>query len=158
MFDTIAGLPLHPLVVHAVIVLLPLACLGAVAIAVVPAWNHRFGVLVVGCALVATVAAVGAKQSGEALASRVGVPAEHQAVARWIPVVAGLLLVAVGVLWWLERGRAGGRTPAVRLVAALTVAAALVALGWVVVAGHSGATAVWGRIVQSTTPGTFPTG
>jgi hypothetical protein len=34
MFDTIGGLPIHALVVHAVIVLLPLASLGAIAIAV----------------------------------------------------------------------------------------------------------------------------
>ena len=45
MFDTIDGLPVHALVVHAVVVLLPLALLGTIAIAVRPAWRARFGPL-----------------------------------------------------------------------------------------------------------------
>ncbi len=32
MFDTVNGLPVHPLVVHAVVVLLPLALLGTIAV------------------------------------------------------------------------------------------------------------------------------
>ena len=34
MFDTFLGLPVHALVVHAVVVLVPLAALGLIAIAV----------------------------------------------------------------------------------------------------------------------------
>lgn len=67
MFDTVFGLPLHTLVVHAVVVLVPLAALGTVAIAAVPAWRARFGVPV----LLLTVAAVAsvpvAVQSGSAV-------------------------------------------------------------------------------------------
>ncbi len=158
MFDTIAGLPLHPLVVHAVIVLLPLACLGAIAVAAVPRWDHRFGALVVACAFLATGAAFVAKESGEALASRVGFPADHESVARWVPVFGGLLLIAVSVLWWLDRGRAVPRSTGGKAASAATVIAAVLALGIVVVAGHSGATAVWGKTIQRTTPGTFPSG
>ena len=36
MFDTILGLPVHALVVHAVVVLVPLAAFGLIAIALVP--------------------------------------------------------------------------------------------------------------------------
>ncbi len=39
MFDLINGLPIHPLVVHGVVVLLPLAILGTIAIAARPAWR-----------------------------------------------------------------------------------------------------------------------
>ncbi len=155
MFDSIAGIPLHPLVVHAVVVLLPLACIGAIAVAIVPRWDRQFGFLVVSCAVVATGSAWVAKQSGEALASRVGFPAEHQAVARWVPWFAGLLLICIAALWWLDRTRSGARTTSVKVVAAGTIVAALAALGWVIVAGHSGATAVWGNTIDSTTPGTF---
>ena len=42
MFDLINGLPVHPLVVHAVVVLLPLATLGLIAIAVRPAWRRTY--------------------------------------------------------------------------------------------------------------------
>ena len=47
MFDTINGMPLHPLVVHGVVVLLPLAALGTIAIAVRPVWRRTYGHLVV---------------------------------------------------------------------------------------------------------------
>ncbi|MCW2828706.1 MAG: hypothetical protein JWQ67_2322, partial [Marmoricola sp.] len=45
MFDTFNGIPLHPLVVHAVVVLLPLAILGTIAIAVRPGWRGKYGPL-----------------------------------------------------------------------------------------------------------------
>ncbi|GAA4243047.1 DUF2231 domain-containing protein [Dactylosporangium darangshiense] len=38
MLDKINGLPVHPLVVHAAVALLPLAAIGVIAIAVRPAW------------------------------------------------------------------------------------------------------------------------
>lgn len=158
MFDTIAGLPVHPLVVHVVIVLLPLACLGGIAIAVKPSWSRRFGVLVVGCAFLATGAAAVAKQSGEQLAGRVGLPADHAAIARWTPVLAGLLFLAVAALWWYDRAQVEAREPLTKVLAVVTIVLAVIALGWVVAAGHSGAQAVWLKVVQNTTPGTFKVG
>jgi len=74
MFDLINGLPIHPLVVHAVVVLLPLAILGTVAIAVRPAWRTAYGPLVLGCAAVATALIPVATSSGEALEKHVGDP------------------------------------------------------------------------------------
>ncbi len=156
MFDTIGGLPIHALVVHAVIVLLPLACLGAIAIVVRPAWSRKYGVLVVACALIATGSAAVAKASGEQLASRVGYPADHADIARWTPVFAALLTISVAALWWWDRTQTDGRATLTKVAAVATVVFALVALGWVIAAGHSGATAVWGKTIQNTTPGTFP--
>lgn len=43
---TIANLPAHPLVVHAVVVLLPLAALGGLLMAALPSLRRRFGVAV----------------------------------------------------------------------------------------------------------------
>jgi uncharacterized membrane protein len=156
MFDTIGGLPVHALVVHAVIVLLPLACLGAIAIALRPAWSRTYGLLVVVCALIATGSAAVAKQSGEALASRVGYPADHASIARWTPVFAFLLLVSVTLLWWWDRTQLEGRATLTKVAAVATLVFAVIALGWVVAAGHSGATTVWGPIVANTTPGSLP--
>ncbi|MEV4388804.1 DUF2231 domain-containing protein, partial [Micromonospora sp. NPDC049580] len=56
MPDTVNGLPLHPLVVHAVVVLLPLAALGVAALAVRPSWRGRYGGLVVLITALATAA------------------------------------------------------------------------------------------------------
>jgi uncharacterized membrane protein len=158
VFDTITGLPVHPLVVHAVIVLVPLSALGAIAVALRARWNRRYGWLVVLGALIAAASAFVAKQSGEALASRIGMPVEHQQIASLLPWLAALLLVAVTALWWYDRGGDDRRTTLRTVLAVITVAAALVALVWAVRAGHSGATAVWKPIVDSTTPGSFPSG
>jgi len=56
VFDTIAGLPIHPLVVHAVVMLLPLSAIGLIACVLRPAWRQRFGILVVLGALGGAVA------------------------------------------------------------------------------------------------------
>ena len=158
MFDTITNLPWHPLVVHAVIVLLPLSCLGAVLVALRADWDRLHGFLVVAVSVVAAGASVVAKQSGEQLASRVGVPVEHAAMGKWVVLSAGLLFLGVAALWWLDRQHVEARTTVMRGLAVVNVVLAAAAFTTVVLAGHSGATAVWGPIVQHTTPGTFPVG
>jgi hypothetical protein len=158
VFDTITNLPWHPLVVHAVIVLLPLACLGAVLVALRAEWDRLHGFLVVAAALLAAGASVVAKQSGEQLASRVGIPVEHAAMGKWVVLSAGLLFLGVAALWWLDRAHVEARTGAMKVLAVVNIVLAAAAFTTVVLAGHSGATAVWGPIVQNTTPGTFPVG
>jgi hypothetical protein len=59
-------------------------------------------------------------------------------------------------MWWWDRTQVEGRATLTKVAAVATVVLALVALGWVIAAGHSGATAVWGKTIQNTTPGTFP--
>jgi uncharacterized membrane protein len=98
MFDLIGGLPLHPLVVHAVVVLLPLAAAGTVAIVIVPAWRRRFGILVALAATAATAMVPVATRSGEALMRRVGPPAGNH------EMLGGQLLwfaLPLAVLVWL---------------------------------------------------------
>lgn len=169
MFDTFTGLPLHALVVHAVVVLVPLAAAGTVAVAVVPRWSRRYGWLVVLCSAAAAGAAFVAKESGEELASRVGTPADHYAVARWLPWVALALFVADLLLWWWDRAVLGdadaGRSRA-RLrrsaggtfLAIVAILVAVVALAWTIRAGDTGARAVWTPIIENTAPGTHPVG
>jgi uncharacterized membrane protein len=53
--EFIGDLPLHPLVTHFVVVLLPLAVLGSILAAIWPWARRRFGWLVVLCAAVAAV-------------------------------------------------------------------------------------------------------
>lgn len=72
MPEFIGGLPLHPLIVHFVVVLLPIAVLGSILTAVWPAVRRRFGWLAVAAAGVATVLVPVAKMSGDNLAARVG--------------------------------------------------------------------------------------
>ncbi|MDH5279339.1 MAG: hypothetical protein OEW53_09900, partial [Actinomycetota bacterium] len=62
MPDTIGDVPVHPLVVHAVVVLLPLAALGVLVLVVVPRWRPTFAPLVLGVTVVATALVPVAKQ------------------------------------------------------------------------------------------------
>jgi len=150
VFDTIAGLPVHPLVVHVVVVLLPLMSLVTIAVAARPSWRGAALPVVVADALV-LVAAFVAKQSGEALQTRLvtlrggaAVAAEHGRQGSLVPWFAlGLFVAAVVV--WLARRRAA--LTAVSVV--LAVVAGLAAISWTVVVGHSGATDVWGGMVSS---------
>jgi hypothetical protein len=70
---TIGGLPAHPLLVHAVVVLLPLAAVCAVALALLPRWRRKYGWPV----LLLTAVAVGVvpitEKTGEQLLDRLTV-------------------------------------------------------------------------------------
>jgi uncharacterized membrane protein len=153
MFDLFNGLPVHPLVVHAVVVLLPLACLGTIAIAVRPSWRHRYGVLVVVVAALATVLIPVATSSGEALEKHVGNPGQHAQLGDQLIWFAVPLLVVSAALAWLDRrSRADGapsRPTTLRVVGVLAVVAALAASVQVYRVGDSGARAAWGNQVSS---------
>ena len=154
MFDTVLGLPVHPLVVHAVVVLVPLSAVGVVAISLVPRWRARYGVLVLLVATAALVMVPVATRSGESLEDRIdagGVVArqiaDHQEIAELVlwPTLAMWVLAAVLVL--LTRQRRQGTV--VTLVAGLAVVAAVLAGAAVVRAGHLGSTAVWSCTIGS---------
>lgn len=149
MFDLVNGLPIHPLVVHAVVVLLPLACLGTLAVAVRPAWRSRYAHLVAAAALLSTVLIPVATSSGEALEKHVGDPGKHAALGDQLIWFAVPLLVVSVLMVWLDRR--GARTPrtAMRAVSVLAVVAALAAGVQVYRVGDSGARAAWGDQVSS---------
>ena len=99
MLDTVLGLPLHPLVVHAVVVLLPLVALGVMALAVVPRWRARLALPLLGLLVVGAGSAVVAMLSGNEFAERVGLPATHQTLGTVLAFSAvGYLVFAGG---WL---------------------------------------------------------
>ncbi len=72
MLNMIDGMPLHPLVVHGVVVLFPLAILGTILIAARPAWRTKYGILVVLFTAAATVLVPIAARSGSELAEQLG--------------------------------------------------------------------------------------
>ena len=165
MFDTILGLPVHVLVVHAVVVLGPVAGLAAVAYAVRPPWRRALQVPLAVVAVLAAVAATVAAESGEALQARlvrlgvggatleaIAVHAERGELARNMAIGAAAVVLAATL--WLLRPDAAGQTSASERggrIVPLVVAVLLVLAGVGVVvattlAGHSGSTAVWSEI------------
>lgn len=150
LFDTVGGIPVHALVVHAVVVLVPLAAIGAVLMAVRPSFSRRFGSLVVIIAGIGAAASLVAKESGEQLALRVGEPDPHVELGDVMPLFASGLLVLVLVFWLFDRGIPANRSRPAWLVvlAVVMVIGAVAATWWTIRVGDSGAKAVWEPILQ----------
>jgi uncharacterized membrane protein len=154
-----AGLPLHPLLVHGVVVLLPLAALMLVVGSVWPAARRRLGILTPLVAIVGGGFALLAKEAGEALERQVPSSAlveAHTALGDG-PVIWAFFLIVVAVgqwawFWWRAR-RAETPTTAGRiLTTAIAVVAIVVSIGTtvdLVLVGDSGARAVWSALGAS---------
>lgn len=155
MFDLINGIPLHPLVVHAIVVLLPVATLGTIAMVLRPRWRLAYGHLVVAAAAAATVLIPVATSSGEELEKRVGDPGAHAALGGQLIYFAVPLLALSLALVVVERIRARTDRPAPvwagprlsQVVAGLAVVAALACAVQIYRVGDSGARATWGDAV-----------
>lgn len=148
MFDTIFGLPLHVLVIHAVVVLLPLMAVVTVLLALRPRWSETAAWLVVAGDVVVTGIAFVAASSGEALKRML--PAneairEHADRGGLLPWFAVALVVAALAVVALRR-RGSGRTP---LGVGLSAVVAVAVISWTVVVGHTGAQAAWAGVVSS---------
>lgn len=148
-------MPLHPLVVHAVVVLGPLAALTGLAYAAVPRWRWLLRWPLVVLAVVAAAASVLAAQAGESLLE--GRPElepiveDHQEagelmrnVALGYALVSGLAAWALGGVSALASGRGARETRFGIPVALLLAVGAVALLVTVYLAGDSGAQAVWG--------------
>jgi hypothetical protein len=158
VFDLINGLPVHTLVVHAVVVLVPLTALGTIAIAVRPGWRRAHGPLVVACGVLSAVLVPVATSSGEALEKRVGDPGQHAELGdQLIWFVLPLVVLAAAVVWMDRRGTPSSRPAtrnatsptALKVVAGLAVVAAVATSVQVYRVGDSGARAAWGGQVQA---------
>jgi len=165
MFSDILGIPAHPLWVHGAVVMVPLLALFSVVYAFVPRWRAKTGWLVAGLAVIAPLAALAAKLSGDKfLASRyaAGAPAailNHRSLGTttfWLTLAlglaTGLLLMAIGGrLSSADRTPGGSGKPSpvnwlrTGSQVVVLVLAALTAF-YVVRTGDTGATNVWGRI------------
>ena len=154
MFDTVRGLPVHALVVHAVVVLVPLASVGLIAIAVRPSWRRAYAPVVVILATAGLLMVPVATRSGHQLKERLnasGVVAkqiqDHQDMAQLViwPTLA-MWLAAVLLLVMDRRGRTGRPMTVLAVVAVLV---SLAAAGQVAIAGELGSTAVWKCTVGS---------
>jgi hypothetical protein len=177
MFDTINGLPVHALVVHAVVVLLPLMALVTIAFTIRPKWRPGLPWAIFGN-LVAMGSAYAAAESGGNLQVRLSVQAgqeiaaEHGDLGSVLPNF-GIGLVVASVLAYLLVGRSstgsssrGRRTlddrdgsafdaprtsaVATALAVVLVVGAGAAATYWTYRVGDSGAKAVWQDTIANT--------
>lgn len=149
--DPFGGLPHHPLVVHAAVVLIPLAALAVIALVLVRRWRERYAALTLVALVLATVAAWVARLSGGILDETLGTAGDHRDWGERLPLAMTAFLV-IGAAWlgsgmrrhWLPRPGRGGAL----LAGAIVVLAAAAILVLVVVTGHSGAKITWGPRVR----------
>jgi hypothetical protein len=150
VLDTFRGLPVHVLVVHAVVVGVPLMSLVTAVVAFTPRWRARLGwLVVVADGLVAALVLV-ARLSGQRLLQRIGTSDAIRAHTNlgnqmiWF----ALALLAAAVLVALVAGRRGALPTGAAVIA---LVAALAATGWVIRTGEAGSSAVWKTIIANTT-------
>ncbi|TDD21381.1 hypothetical protein E1218_21000 [Kribbella turkmenica] len=157
MFERFGDLPLHVLVIHAAVVVLPVAALTAIAFAVLPRWRWllRWPALLLGVG--AVVLAYVAKESGDAFVA--AVPTLEQAVREhkergdllfWFCLIFAAVAVAAFLLLGgpsaLASGKGAKATRSKPLE--LVTSAAVVVIGVLVIwqtirTGDAGAKAVW---------------
>lgn len=169
MPEDIFGVPAHPLIVHVVAVLLPLAAIAGILIAFIRPLARRYATLVAGSALIWLPAVKLAEDSGENLEKQVNASLsgptanaestlmrEHTDLADslfpWALVLA-IGLIAFAVVRRQFEGSSG--SPSGGMVAAhwtavlLTVAGAVLSLYLVIRIGHLGAEAAWTRVTST---------
>lgn len=163
MFD---GLPLHPLVGHLPVVVLPLTAILLVGCAVLPALRRRLlGLCVLGAAL-GQIGVMVAMGTGDELGREVGMPVAHEGAAHRL-LVASISMLVLSLGWWITRrlaerrarvrdaaAQSGGRRAVTGVLsvvlAAATAAAAPAVLVFAYQTGHSGAEEVWAGQVAAT--------
>ena len=150
-FDLIAGLPLHPLASHLPVVLVPLVALAALAMSYWPSFSRKYGLPVLGLALIAQLSLFVAKVSGESFQERLTVKVErHQSYGEIAPFTFIPLLVLLFIRYRMDKTGPGIGSSAVRrMVSILLALSAILALVYIFLTGHSGAESVWGWVAKN---------
>lgn len=137
---TISGLPVHALVVHFAVVVLPVAATALIAMIYMPKIKSKYSFITVIGIVLGSAAVLVAKQSGEALSEHVGLPVKHSNYGTYL-TIAAFILMCLSLLWY--RSAKGRRSRVVTALGHTTVLAAIAVLGLTFLTGHTGAQSVW---------------
>ena len=147
---SIAGLPLHPLVVHAAVVFGPVAALAALAYVGLPRHRDQLRWVTLVVVLMATASIWAAYLTGlnffasdhfdgfsGAILERIRTHESYARTLRW--VTTGFALATVVATW--QHSRTGTPRVVLQVLVAIGAVATLV---WIALTGDAGARAVWG--------------
>lgn len=137
---TISGLPVHALVVHFAVVILPLAATGLIALIYIPKIKNKYAFITTAGIVLGSAAVLVARQSGEALAEKIGNPVKHSNYGTYL-TIAAFILMMLTLIWY--RSSKGRRSRVVTPLGHTTVIAAIAVLALTFLTGHTGAQAVW---------------
>jgi uncharacterized membrane protein len=153
---SINGIPAHPLVVHAAVVLVPLAILFAAGYAIWPRrrWQTRTPAVVL--AIAAAVSVQLASMTGDQLKHRLhentALIHTHERYAGYLQTAMWVLAALMVLAWWAlphenplpDKDHRSGVGALARPLVVLVPVVSIVALVLVVLTGDAGARAVWG--------------
>jgi uncharacterized membrane protein YhdT len=157
--NSLFGIPAHPLIVHAAVVLVPLVAIGTIVMAFWDRARGVFGWAVAGLSIAAFGSVGLAQKSGETLADHVEPTAlvrAHtemgEAILPWAFAIGAVACSVMALHWYITRATKDGSPspswfrPASMVLAVLSI---LFAVGGVIVTyqvGHSGAKATWEKV------------
>lgn len=155
-FDTLLGLPIHPTVVHFLVV-------AGVAVSVVVLWrlarNRKVTRNLLWAAFFGFVAAFVSVISGEALATRVGFEQierlGHDTYGGLLLILTFVQFVLLAVMRWWDSKRRRRNTWVRNVLALLLGVAAMLVVGSTLLAMHTGTQAVWQGEISHSDFGTY---
>lgn len=159
MFDTFLGLPLHVLLLHFTVVLIPLVATATAAVFVWRPWRRVLGAPLVGVNAALLVLTFVTVQSGQQLQNRfrrigdTAVPRDdHEAFGRALLWIVLALALTTLVAWLVSRRAGRSGLPGLPGTAAGVVVSGLAAASIVlaVLAGHTGSSSHWEDFVENT--------
>jgi cytochrome b involved in lipid metabolism len=153
IFDLVFGLPVHPLIDHFVVVLVPMFALLQILIVFKPKLKEKFGWVTFYGLAVALGATVIASQSGEALVLRVGHPGDHaEQGEKLVAIIAALFVSSAIWIIFTEKLELPNKSLKnfIPWVGKASAVIAIAAIGATAIVGHSGAKAVWENKVAQT--------
>jgi hypothetical protein len=158
MPKTVHGLPVHPLLIHATVTVLPLAALAVLLAALWPGARRRLSTAPLTLAVLALILLPLSYASGENLKHEVGdgrlIQRHEQLAHQLLWPVLGLVVAAIAVELLRRRPqprtvssgrRDRGSTSLALIAAALAVVLAVGTTVQTIRVGEAGARAVWGR-------------
>lgn len=161
MFAEFAGLPTHPLIVHSAVVLIPVAAILLLVVSFNTALRQKLGAFPPVLSLVALIATILTRSTGEAMLELFGLSEEnpgpitdHATYANYL-AIAMIVMVVGHALWWATdsksfAARLESQSSWLKPVAiALSVIGAVAALVFVVLTGHEGAALTWQDLPKS---------
>jgi hypothetical protein len=160
VFNTIGGIPAHPLLIHAAVVFIPLLIVGAIVFAIWPQARGRIGWAVAALAIIGPISALFARLSGLNLRqhlinkgfsgpiiTKINQHMSYGTNTLWWTIALGVVtLVLVGYLWRAAPAAGTESIPVRAAGVVVTVALGAVTGYYVFKTGDTGAHIVWNGI------------
>lgn len=143
LFDLVLGLPVHPLIIHVVVIFLPLFSLALIALFLFKSLREKYDFVVQIGLGIAFLSSFIAKESGEALSLRVGTPIKHADLGEKLVPLAFALFVFSLVWFYLQRNSKKFNKIVINIFGSISVLLAIAAIVMTYLVGHSGAEVTW---------------